>query len=238
VTVTRAPGSAAATAAEPPWARAIATMIASPRPAPARAKHSNARPANSLGKPGPWSRTAIRTSPSPPPAPEQRELRRSQLDLQVTARAAPRRRVEPQARGPQHRLALAGPRRTSRAQPRQQLLERERLDHVVVGAAVQPGDAVGDPSRAVSISTGAQTPAARSRRQVSKPSIPGASCRARSPSWSVAPAIQSASSPRVDVGAQPALAHAAPDDAGQLDLVLDDQHAHVRERRTRRMSAG
>ena len=70
--VTRAPGAAAAADADPPWARAIASTIARPSPAPpplrpasGRAKRSKARPAKPGGKPGPWSRTAIRTSPSP-----------------------------------------------------------------------------------------------------------------------------------------------------------------------------
>src|SRR5947209_5280890 len=57
--------------ARPPCARAITSTIERPRPAPpsprwssARAKRSNARPANPSGKPGPRSDTASVTRPS------------------------------------------------------------------------------------------------------------------------------------------------------------------------------
>ena len=58
-----------------------------------------------------------------------------------------------------------------RPQPRAQLLQRERLDEVVVGAGVEPAHAVGDARRARSASApGVRSPAARRRRQTSSPS--------------------------------------------------------------------
>src|SRR5690606_31315123 len=60
------------TATSPPWARAIASTIASPRPAPsvrrdpgARPKRSKIRPSSSGAIPTPWSRTHNRIRPCP-----------------------------------------------------------------------------------------------------------------------------------------------------------------------------
>ena len=53
------------------------------------------------------------------------------------------RRVEPQVADLEHRRALDRPAARERAQPRQQLVERERLGEIVVGAGVEPVDAVG-----------------------------------------------------------------------------------------------
>ena len=66
--------------------------------------------------------------------------------------------------------------RTSRSrerrQPRREFEQAERLDQVVICLRVQAAAPVTDVSRAVSISTGAQTPAARSGRHSSKRSEP------------------------------------------------------------------
>ena len=64
-----------------------------------------------------------------------------------------------------------------RADAREQLAQRERLDEVVVGAGVEPGDAVVDSPRAVSISTGVRSPPSRSRRHTSRPSSGASRCR-------------------------------------------------------------
>ena len=59
------------------------------------------------------------------------------------------------------------------AQPGEQLGEGEGLDQVVVGAGVEPSTRSSMASRAVSISTGVSSPAARIRRHTSRPSMPG-----------------------------------------------------------------
>ena len=74
---------------------------------------------------------------------EQEELGPGQLDRPVAAADLARARVERQV-GEREQLVAAGRAAQERAQPREQLLERERLDQVVVGAGVEPGDAVVD----------------------------------------------------------------------------------------------
>ena len=115
-----------------------------------------------------------------------------------------------------------------RAQPREQLGERERLGQVVVGAGVEAAIRSASPSRAVSISTGDQTPSARSRRQTSSPSTPGQHQveddrvvlgRARHPERVLARAR--------DVRGVRFLFEAAPKECRKLHLVLDDQHTHA-----------
>ena len=56
----------------------------------------------------------------------------------------PGRRVELDVREPEHLAFLRPEPPKQRAQPGQQLVERERLDDVVVGARVEAGDPVGD----------------------------------------------------------------------------------------------
>ena len=60
-----------------------------------------------------------------------------------------------------------------RAHAREELLERERLRHVVVGARVEPGDAVLDLDARGQHEDGQRLPRAASRRQTSRPSTPG-----------------------------------------------------------------
>src|SRR6266702_175600 len=57
-------------------------------------------------------------------------------------RACPR--IEGQVVEPERRRPLPGPAAEQRADPGQELLERERLRHVVVGAEVEAGHLVGD----------------------------------------------------------------------------------------------
>jgi hypothetical protein len=124
-----------------------------------------------------------------------------------------------------------------RAQPCEQLVERERLDEVVVGAAVEPGDPVrdrvarGQHQHRRPDACGAQPPArleavdARQHHVEHDRAVVG---RAGHPERVLAG--------RRDVRAQPALAHPPPHDRGQLDLVLDDQNAHRGKRPTPEMS--
>jgi hypothetical protein len=67
-----------------------------------------------------------------------------------------------------HRLGPSRMPPGERAHARRQLVEIERLDQVVVGAGVQPGDPIGDGVAAVRISTGRRSP--RRRIAVSTPS--------------------------------------------------------------------
>ena len=76
---------------------------------------------------------------------EQVELAARELERLAAAGGDPARRVDAQVGEGEHRAR--GPRRAAaqqRVQPRDELLDRERLDEVVVGARLQPGDAVGD----------------------------------------------------------------------------------------------
>ena len=74
---------------------------------------------------------------------------------------------------------------------------------------------------------GAHTPSSRSRRQVSKPSMPGSITSSTTASNSVAAAIHSASSP-VDArsATMPSACKPAPDGRGHPLVVLDDQNPH------------
>ena len=114
-----------------------------------------------------------------------------------------------------------------RPQPGEQLGEGERLGQVVVGAAVEAGDPVGDR-------------VARGQQQDRRPD-PGL---AQPPAdlEPVDPGQHDVEHDRVvvgrlghpervlaldrDVGGDSLAAHPAPDQAGHLHLVLDDQHAH------------
>ena len=139
-----------------------------------------------------------------------------------------RRRVEPQVADLEHRgpLGLAPPR--ERAQPRQQLGERERLDEVVVGAAVEAGDAVldrvarGQHQHGRPDAGAAQPPAgleAVEARQhhVEHDRVVGV--RLRHPERVLAV--------RRHVGGEPLAGQPAPDQARHPQVVLDDQHAHA-----------
>ena len=117
-------------------------------------------------------------------------------DLVVAAPDAPGGRVEAQVADLEHGRALDGARgargpAAARAAPRRRTAWSGSRRRRVSSPATRSSTA----SRAVSISTGAQTPSARSRRQASKPSMPGSITSRTIASYSVAPAIQSASSP-------------------------------------------
>ena len=86
---------------------------------------------------------------------------RRELDLLVAAPHLLRGRVQPQVADLEDRRALDRPAPDERAQPRQQLGERERLDQVVVGAPVEARTRSSIASRAVSMMIGAQTPSSR-----------------------------------------------------------------------------
>ena len=127
----------------------------------------------------------------------------------------------------EHGRALERPAARERAQPRDELGERERLDEVVVGAAVEAGDAVldrvarGEHQHGRPDAVGAQPPAdleavdAREHHVEHDRVVVGG---ARHP--------QRVLALDRDVGEHPLVAQAAPDQARELDLVLDDQHAH------------
>ena len=82
----------------------------------------------------------------------------------------PRTRAQPQLS--RARQVTADIPSRERRQPRREFERAERLDQVVICSRVQAAAPVTDVSRAVSISAGAQTPAARSGRHSSKPSEP------------------------------------------------------------------
>ena len=108
---------------------------------------------------------------------EQRELGPRQLDRPAAARTSrvPGSSSRSAKRSDVAVVLVARPAQ-QRAHAREQLLERERLRHVVVGARVEAGDAVLDLGRAPSASApGAGCPTPRSRRQTSSPSTPGMS---------------------------------------------------------------
>ena len=75
---------------------------------------------------------------------EQVELGAREVDPAAAAAHLVGDRVEHEVAEPQRRAVLAGRAAQQRPQPRLELLERERLDEVVVGARVQAGDAVVD----------------------------------------------------------------------------------------------
>ena len=62
-----------------------------------------------------------------------------------------------------------------RAHPREQLLERERLDQIVVGAGVEAGDPVADAVARGQHQDRQRLPSSRSRRATSRPSMTGMS---------------------------------------------------------------
>ena len=125
------------------------------------------------------------------------ELLGRELDLGLAAPDLLRRRVEAQVADLEHRRALARPRRTRARSARQQLGEGEGLGQVVVGAAVEAGDAVVERRRARSASGPATRPLRRAAAGRSRSRrCPAASRRGRSRRSRVAPAIHRASSPR------------------------------------------
>src|SRR6185312_11653330 len=76
---------------------------------------------------------------------EQQALRARELDLTVPAFHLMSDRIERQIAEPQDLPRRARPRSAQqRAQPREQLVEREWLDDVVVGPGVEARDPVGD----------------------------------------------------------------------------------------------
>ena len=106
---------------------------------------------------------------------EQVELGLGELERSAAALGRAAERVEGEVGDPQQ---LLGSRHAGaaeqRAQPREQLVERERLDEVVVGAGVEPGHAVGDlVARGEHEDRGARLAARRSRRHAVSPSTVG-----------------------------------------------------------------
>jgi hypothetical protein len=75
---------------------------------------------------------------------QQRELARRQVDLRVAPPDLSRGRVQAQVADLQHGRALDRPAPRQRAQTREQLGQREGLGQVVVGALIQPVDAIVD----------------------------------------------------------------------------------------------
>jgi len=73
---------------------------------------------------------------------EQGELGAGQIEGAAAAACGAAGEVELDVGVAQHLAVVGGGAAQQRAQPREQLLERERLHQVVVGARVQPGDAV------------------------------------------------------------------------------------------------
>ena len=132
---------------------------------------------------------------------------------------------------------LDRPAAPERAQPRHELGERERLDEVVVGAAVEAGDAVldrvargehehGRPDAVVAQPAADLEAVDAGQHHVEHDRVVGGG--ARHP--------QRVLALDGDVGEHPLVAQAAADQGGQLDLVLDDQHAHRRQPPTSSMS--
>ena len=79
-------------------------------------------------------------------------------------------------------------------------------------------------SRAVTNSTGVQSPSARSRRQISMPSMPGSpTSRMIAAGRSRAIAASAAVAVALDVHAVAGLGEVQPDDVGDRRLVLDHQ---------------
>ena len=99
----------------------------------------------------------------------------------VAAPGAVRGRVEPQVADPELGRALRRRPARDRAQPREQLAERERLDEVVVGSGVEARDPVLDRVPSPSASAPAsRRPASAARGTSRSRRSPAASRRARS----------------------------------------------------------
>ena len=132
---------------------------------------------------------------------EQRELLRESAISVLAAPDLAGGRVEPQVADLEDRRALDGAAAAERAQAGEQLHEGERLDEVVVGPAVEARDAVLHGVAGGEHEHRRPTPSARSRLHVSKPSRPGSITSSTIASYSVGPAIQSASSPLIATSA-------------------------------------
>jgi hypothetical protein len=159
---------------------------------------------------------------------EQLELLRGQRDLRVAAAHPARGRVEHEVADAQLGAAVGRPAAHERAQPGQQLAEVERLDQVVVGAGVQPLDAVLDRI------AGGEHEDRRAHALVAQPAAGLEAVQPRQHHVEDDDVVRrGAGHPqRVlaadrDVGEQALLAQPLPDQGGQLHLVLDDQHPHV-----------
>ena len=160
-------------------------------------------------------------------------------DRRRVARHLARRRVEPEVADREHRGPLGVAAARERAQPRQQLRERERLDEVVVGAAVEPGDAVVDG-------------VARRQHQHRRPHAGGAQPAADLEAVHVRQhhvehdrvvVVRLGHPERVlaaarDVGGEPLADETAADQARHPQLVLDDQHPHAARSSPTRMNRG
>ena len=105
---------------------------------------------------------------------EQRELGARQLDRLAVARHLARPRVQLEiAERELLALVVRGDTAKQRAQPREQLVEGERLDEVVVRARVEPGHAVVHGAARGEHEDGHVVPPARRRRHTSSPSGAG-----------------------------------------------------------------
>ena len=123
-------------------------------------------------------------------------------------------------------LGLAPPR--ERAQPREQLRERERLDEVVVGAAVEARDAVGD--RVARGQHQHRRPDAGSAQPAAD--LEAVDARQHHVEHDRVVVVRLGHPERVlaaarDVGGEPLVDEAAADQARHPQLVLDDQNAHA-----------
>jgi len=158
---------------------------------------------------------------------EQLGLLRRENYLGVAAPRAARRRVETQLTDFEHGRPLDGTPAGQCAKPCQQLGEREGLRQVVVGAGVEPRDAIFDcvacreqkhrrPDPRVPQPTAGLEPADRWEHDVQHDRVVGVS-----PSHPERVLARPG-----DVGRVSLLDQSAPDTSRHLELVLDDQHAH------------
>ena len=164
---------------------------------------------------------------------EQRELLRRQLDLGVAAPDALGGGVELQVADFEHGGSFDCSAADDRAQSRPQLRERERLDQVVVGARVEPVDAIvhrvtsrqeehrrPNPAGA---QAGAGLESVHARQHDVQHNCVVA-LRLRHPERVFAPHRQ--------IGDAAALAQAAAQERAELRIVLDDERAHRHQRAT------
>ena len=149
-------------------------------------------------------------------------------DSSRPARVA-RRRARSSVRSPSDQERRPGRRAAGeRLHPRDQLLERERLGQVVVGAEVQALDAIADRRR------GGQHQDPRVRAAVAQRHADRVAVHARQVAVehdhvvAVDEALLQRGRPVIgEVGRDPAVAQPLGDVVGELDVILDHQYAHA-----------
>lgn len=158
---------------------------------------------------------------------EQRVLLRRELDLPLAAPHLPGCGIQAEVAHAEHDGPLDRAATRERAQPRQQLTERERLRHIVVSAGVQPGDPVLDGH------TGGEHQYRGPHPGVPEPPADGEAVQPGKHDIQddrVVDGLGSHPQPVVaghgDVGDVPLLGEASPEQGSHLRLVLDDQEAH------------